>query len=92
MPYIANLISYLKVSLFLVAGVIMPSVMVRLRLQFLSLFIKAYFKHFFNQAHAGRRPVHVCFLEITLITPKCLCVCVSTPKAINNYWRDFDFK
>ena len=41
---------------------------------------------FLNQAHAGRRPACAWFLEITFVPPKyvCVCVCVSTPEAINN--------
>ena len=39
---------------------------------------------FLNQARAGRRPARAWFLEITFILPKYVCVCVSTPEAINN--------
>ena len=44
---------------------------------------------FLNQVHAGRRPVHAWFLEISLVCASvclsvCLSVCASTPKAINN--------
>ena len=47
-----------------------------------------------NQASAGHRPASAWFLVITFIPPVYVyvCVCVSTPEDINNYWRDFDFK
>ena len=53
------------------------------------------FEPFLNQAHAGRRPVRAWFLRIASVH-ECLharvfvsvCVCVSTPEAINNWWHD----
>ena len=47
---------------------------------------------FLNQVHAGLQPVHAWFFKIAYFANfcmrVCLCVCMSAPKAINNYWRD----
>ena len=41
---------------------------------------------FLNQARASHRPVRTWFLKIDFV--RIIGMCVSTPEAINNKWRD----
>ena len=62
---------------------------------YLQLLVFRYYNiNLLNQVRAGHKPARAWFPKIdpvrivSMRVRVCLCVCVSAPEAINNYWRD----